>query len=30
VYAKAAANLQRMIAAGVLVRDAKDCYYVTG
>ena len=27
VYAKAAENLQRMIAAGVLVRDAKDCYY---
>jgi len=28
VYAKAAENLQRMIAAGVLVRDAKACYYV--
>ena len=27
VYAKAADNLQRMIAAGVLIRDAKDCYY---
>ena len=28
VYAKAAENLQRMIAAGVLVRDATPCYYV--
>jgi uncharacterized protein (DUF1015 family) len=28
VYAKAAENLQRMIAAGVLVRDGKPCYYV--
>ena len=28
VYAKAAENLQRMIAAGVLVRDAKPHYYV--
>ena len=28
VYAKAADNLQRMIAAGVLTRDDKDCYYV--
>ena len=28
VYAKAAENLQRMIAAGVLVRDRKPCYYV--
>ncbi|MDR3420429.1 MAG: DUF1015 family protein [Xanthobacteraceae bacterium] len=28
VYAKAAANLQRMIAAGVLVRDEKPCLYV--
>ena len=28
VYAKAAENLQRMIAAGVLARDAKPCYYV--
>jgi uncharacterized protein (DUF1015 family) len=28
VYAKAAENLQRMIAAGVLVRDDKPCYYV--
>ena len=28
VYAKAAENLQRMIAAGVLMRDAKPCYYV--
>jgi uncharacterized protein (DUF1015 family) len=28
VYAKAAENLKRMIAAGVLIRDAKPCYYV--
>jgi uncharacterized protein (DUF1015 family) len=28
VYAKAAENLQRMIAAGVLVRDAEPRYYV--
>jgi uncharacterized protein (DUF1015 family) len=28
VYAKAAANLRRMIEAGVLVRDDKPCYYV--
>jgi uncharacterized protein (DUF1015 family) len=28
VYAKAAENLDRMIAAGVLIRDAKPCYYV--
>jgi uncharacterized protein (DUF1015 family) len=28
VYAKAAENLDRMIAAGVLMRDAKPCYYV--
>jgi uncharacterized protein (DUF1015 family) len=28
VYAKAADNLQRMIAANVLARDARDCYYV--
>jgi len=28
VYAKAAENLQRMIAAGVLIRDEKPCYYV--
>ena len=28
VYAKAAENLQRMIAAGVLMRDAGPCYYV--
>jgi uncharacterized protein (DUF1015 family) len=28
VYAKAADNLQRMAAGGVLMRDAKDCYYV--
>ncbi len=28
VYAKAAENLQRMIAAGVLIRDDKPCYYV--
>jgi uncharacterized protein (DUF1015 family) len=28
VYAKAAENLQRLIAAGVLVRDQKPCYYV--
>ena len=27
VYAKAAENLQRMIAAGVLMRDDKPCYY---
>ena len=27
VYAKAADNLRRMIAAGVLMRDAKPCYY---
>lgn len=27
VYAKAADNLQRMIGAGVLVRDAAPCYY---
>ncbi len=27
VYQKAAENLRRMIAAGVLVRDAKPCYY---
>jgi uncharacterized protein (DUF1015 family) len=27
VYAKAAENLQRMTAAGVLTRDAKPCYY---
>ena len=27
VYAKAAENLQRMIAEGVLVRDDKPCYY---
>lgn len=28
VYAKAAENLNRMIAAGVLTRDSKPCYYV--
>ena len=28
VYAKAAANLKSMIAAGVLVRDQHPCYYV--
>ncbi len=28
VYAKAADNLRHMIAAGVLMRDDKDCYYV--
>ncbi len=28
VYAKAAENLKRMIAAGVLVRDERPCYYV--
>jgi uncharacterized protein (DUF1015 family) len=28
VYAKAAENMQNMIAAGVLRRDAKPCYYV--
>jgi uncharacterized protein (DUF1015 family) len=27
VYAKAAENLRRMVAAGVLVRDARACYY---
>src|SRR5260221_4046786 len=27
VYAKAAENLERMIAAGVLIRDARPCYY---
>jgi uncharacterized protein (DUF1015 family) len=28
VYAKAAENLERMVEGGVLVRDAKPCYYV--
>ena len=28
VYAKAAENLKRMVAAGVLRRDAKPCYYL--
>ncbi len=28
VYAKAAENLKRMIAAGVLMRDERPCYYV--
>ena len=28
VYAKAAENLKRMVEGGVLVRDAKPCYYV--
>jgi uncharacterized protein (DUF1015 family) len=28
VYAKAAENLGRMIAAGVLIRDPRPCYYV--
>jgi len=28
VYAKAAENLKRMVAAGVVIRDAKPCYYV--
>src|SRR5712675_31708 len=28
VYAKAADNLARMIAAGIMIRDAKPCYYV--
>jgi len=28
VYAKAAENLKRMVAAGVLTRDATPCYYV--
>ena len=28
VYAKAADNLAKMIAAGVLIRDTKPCYYV--
>jgi uncharacterized protein (DUF1015 family) len=27
VYAKAAENLQKMMAAGVLIRDARPCYY---
>ena len=28
VYAKAAENLAKMVAGGVLIRDAKPCYYV--
>jgi uncharacterized protein (DUF1015 family) len=28
VYAKAAENLKHMIASGVMIRDAKPCYYV--
>jgi uncharacterized protein (DUF1015 family) len=28
VYARAADNLKRMVASGVLMRDAKPCYYV--
>src|SRR3954466_6059401 len=28
VYAKGAANLDRMVAAGVMIRDPKPCYYV--
>jgi uncharacterized protein (DUF1015 family) len=28
VYAKAAENLARMVASGMLIRDAKPCYYV--
>lgn len=28
VYAKAAENLKHMVAEGVLIRDAKPCYYV--
>ena len=28
VYAKAAENLGRMVAAGVMIRDPKPCYYV--
>ncbi|MCI0654305.1 MAG: DUF1015 domain-containing protein, partial [Methylococcaceae bacterium] len=28
VYAKSAENLQKMLAEGILRRDAKDCYYV--
>ena len=28
VYAKAAANLARMVEAGVLIRDPRPCYYV--
>jgi uncharacterized protein (DUF1015 family) len=28
VYAKAADNLKRMVAEGVMMRDAKPCYYV--
>ncbi len=27
VYAKAASNLQKMLASGVLARDEQDCYY---
>ena len=27
VYAKSAANLQKLIADGILIRDAKPCYY---
>ena len=28
VYAKAAENLDHMVAAGVMIRDPKPCYYV--
>ncbi len=28
VYAKAAENLKRMVEAGVMIRDARPCYYV--
>jgi len=28
VYAKAAENLDRTVAAGIMIRDAKPCYYV--
>jgi uncharacterized protein (DUF1015 family) len=28
IYAKAAENLKRMVAAGVLMRDDKPCYYI--
>jgi uncharacterized protein (DUF1015 family) len=28
VYAKAAENLARMVAAGIMIRDAKPCYYI--
>src|SRR5438874_10207809 len=28
VYAKAAENLDRTVAAGIMIRDPKSCYYV--